>query len=854
MPSPEGLPTVRVHGKFKEPDLAGTPRQGTVSFTPSPTPITFTDQNVIISGTEIGTLDANGEFTLTLIATDTANQNPTGWTYTVTVKIIGEVPYTYQILLPYTDTSVNPVELADIMPTPTAPTYLPVTGPQGPSGVIQTVNGKTGISITLVPSDIGAIATSAAGAAGGVATLDGTTHVPAAQLPDLSGTYINISQKGAASGVATLDGSLHLTASQYDWSITAPPSVGTGVVGTSTKPARADHTHDGVALTGNQTIAGIKTFSSPPSVPTPVASGDAVPKTYVDGAGTFTGAKTYSLTNVGDLAIKTTLTGDTQPRYQLLGDGSLVWGPGNAAGDTTLYRTATGLRTTRALTVDGATTLTGAVTLGNTLTLPGGTVTPIGWLNVKSFGAVGNGSTNDTAAIQAALAAVSTNGSVVYFPPGSYKITSTLTVSISGTTLVGDGWSSQIIYDGSTVTPAINATGNIKLFMRDLRLSQSNASHLGTCLDLSQVNSGVFERLLIDGGGASGVAPLIGITMNAATCHYNSIRSSRVNYGGASSIGINLIGGSHSNTIEDVHAIPQGDDSASSGIYINGVHSTTLIHPDIESGAGNGIWLDTGSNSTTILNAYCEANNVNLKISSGVVGTVVSGGTFQTGTTANIQDNGSIGSTIMNAWPNSGSTSYNQFDLINTSGFSINGVPLPGATYQPSDLSFAAWAYDPVCTLNTSPTTSGTIYLAQVKLRYPTTLTKLSIGVATAASGVTANQNFLGLYNSAGTRVAQTAAGAIDTALASSGILTASLSSSYAAAPGTYWVAFVNNATTPATLGRGSGISLSVSNGGASSGNYRFAVNGTAATALPATITPGSNTAAGAITLWAAAS
>lgn len=38
-----------------------------------------------------------------------------------------------------------------------------------------------------------------------------------------------------------------------------------------------------MALTGNQTIAGIKTFSSSPIVPTPTTTGQATPKDYVDG-------------------------------------------------------------------------------------------------------------------------------------------------------------------------------------------------------------------------------------------------------------------------------------------------------------------------------------------------------------------------------------------------------------------------------------------------------------------------------------------------------------------------------------------------------------------------------------------
>jgi hypothetical protein len=341
MPTP--LPVVNVHGKYLEPNSAGTPRQGTVTFTPSPAPIAFPDQNIIVLGTETATLDSNGEFTIALIATDTANQNPTGWTYTVTEKIIGERPRTYQILLPYT---VATIELSDITPTDAAPTYLPVVGPQGPPGIVQSVNGYSAISITLSSADVGAVPLTQRGAANGVATLDGTTHVPAAQLPDLSGTYIATTQKGAASGVASLDSSSHLTASQYDWSATTPVAIANaGAVGTSTQPARSDHTHAGVALTGNQTVAGIKTFSSSPSVPTPSTSGDAANKGYTDGAQTYTGAKSWALATAGDLMLGVQLTGDTNRRFQILGDGTMSWGPGNAAVDATLFREATGVLT-----------------------------------------------------------------------------------------------------------------------------------------------------------------------------------------------------------------------------------------------------------------------------------------------------------------------------------------------------------------------------------------------------------------------------------------------------------------------------------------------------------------------------
>lgn len=193
-------------------------------------------------------------------------------------------------------------------------------------------------------------------------------------------------------------------------------------------------------------------------------------------------------------------------------------------------------------------------------------------------------------------------------------------------------------------------------------------------------------------------------------------------------------------------------------------------------------------------------------------------------------------------------------NLTVTGTASVAGVTLPAGEYLPSDPGFIAWTYDPSGTTNSTLTVSGTVYLARVPVRFAQTISKLSIGIVTGASTVTANQNFLGLYNSSGTLVASTAAGSIDASITSAGILTASTSSSFSASAGFYWVAFLNNATTPATLARASGASLSIANGGANAGNFRYAVNGTTQTSLPTPITPGSNTSAGAFTMWAAVS
>jgi len=62
--------------------------------------------------------------------------------------------------------------------------------------------------------------------------------------------------------------------------------------------------------------------------------------------------------------------------------------------------------------------------------------------NVKDFGATGDGSTNDTVAIQAAIDSL-TSGGVVYFPPGTYRIARTAGVD--------DRWGLKVITSNITL-------------------------------------------------------------------------------------------------------------------------------------------------------------------------------------------------------------------------------------------------------------------------------------------------------------------------------------------------------------------------------------------------------------------
>jgi hypothetical protein len=98
-------------------------------------------------------------------------------------------------------------------------------------------------------------------------------------------------------------------------------------------------------------------------------------------------------------------------------------------------------------------------------------------VNVKDFGAIGNGVADDTAAIQAAVNSTSPFGEV-FFPEGTYKISSTITLpsssGLSGITLRGIGWGS-VIKPTSAVSIAIRVLGDV-VFISNLQFDGISTS------------------------------------------------------------------------------------------------------------------------------------------------------------------------------------------------------------------------------------------------------------------------------------------------------------------------------------------------------------------------------------------
>lgn len=162
---------------------------------------------------------------------------------------------------------------------------------------------------------------------------------------------------------------------------------------------------------------------------------------------------------------------------------------------------AAGNPTTLQAVLDRALTSFGAVDwkvlIGSTPTLLATALASVSGVvfNVKSptYGAVGNGTTDDTAAIQAAVTAASVSGGIVLFPQGVYRITAALTLNTK-VSLLGIGASASVIKLDHATNHAVtwtSASSGEKSIIARLGFSRAQTGSgvfvLKDALDLCQV-------------------------------------------------------------------------------------------------------------------------------------------------------------------------------------------------------------------------------------------------------------------------------------------------------------------------------------------------------------------------------
>lgn len=311
---------------------------------------------------------------------------------------------------------------------------------------------------------------------------------------------------------------------------------------------------------------------------------------------------------------------------------------------------------------------------------------PTGY-NVKAFGATGNGTTDDSAAVNAALTAAqnSDDGGTVFFPAGRYMIRSSLRIDrFARLQIAGEGRASQILwgFDGHLFrwAPGVPCRDSL---IRDLMItgaasiSRTNAAFYcgGGC------EQTIFSRVSTSTDAA---APFPGTiihmegvsdTVNVDCCEFWNVRGIGIRVGHGSSI-----------FVSDSRIT--GADPASVGISLTGnnggvyIQSTDLI--GLNEGLQIGNFTGAGSNREVFLThstldscvrglgvydgtyvscigcwaASCSHENIHVEFGSPLL--VISGGTIFNAGAGGVQD------------PGFGAHGL----IVNSGSFSLNGVAI----------------------------------------------------------------------------------------------------------------------------------------------------------------------------------
>lgn len=151
---------------------------------------------------------------------------------------------------------------------------------------------------------------------------------------------------------------------------------------------------------------------------------------------------------------------------------------------------------------------TSNVTIGSGLSFSAGTLASrLGWINVKDYGAVGDGSTDDTSAIQSAISYLNSNriGSTalgggamgtLYFPRGRYKVTGITVSNGVGLKFQGDGMYASSLEMSSATATMVAVTTWVGLSLEDMAFINNSAtawtSQTSKCFALDPTSGGTY--------------------------------------------------------------------------------------------------------------------------------------------------------------------------------------------------------------------------------------------------------------------------------------------------------------------------------------------------------------------------
>jgi hypothetical protein len=230
-------------------------------------------------------------------------------------------------------------------------------------------------------------------------------------------------------------------------------------------------------------------------------------------------------------------------------------------------------------------------------------------VNVKAaaFGAIGDGVTDDTAAIQLAIVAGKAQGRAIYFPAGNYKVSGTFVLDWEGATVVGQscGLTGSLITTTSTTLPVFSVPGDYN----NVQLCNLRIIGPGRATSTSY---GVYMRGDLEGGSNIDFATIdkvVCVGFASGLYAKGFANSSVYNLGTTDCTkGVELLGNSNSVTFENCACVcTDGSATGTHGMNIASSCNGVLIS-SCDFGAGALEWCiwDEGI-STTVIGGQWEA-------------------------------------------------------------------------------------------------------------------------------------------------------------------------------------------------------------------------------------------------------